>query len=179
MDESGRDRREDVEQEAREPAPDAARLDQGRGEEDDERLDEDVAPSHVSELVRDRRLELLRAQRLQRPRGDSDRRARRPAADDEQPREPVGDDVQLRRADGELGGDGVGSRAQQRVLGERERPGAEHPEQCAVAVAVHTHRREKRAEAEEERGRPAADEPTEPTEQSCEKRDEEERLRRD
>ena len=62
VDERCADRREDVEEKAREPAAEPAHLDERRREQDDERLDEHVAPADVGELVRDRRFELLAAE---------------------------------------------------------------------------------------------------------------------
>ena len=59
MHEGGPYRREDVEERTREPAADAAQLDERRREENDERLHEHVPAAHVGELVRERSLELL------------------------------------------------------------------------------------------------------------------------
>ena len=56
MDEGRRARSEDEEESAREPTADRLELDERRGEEDDERLGQDVAPANVGELVRDQRL---------------------------------------------------------------------------------------------------------------------------
>ena len=67
--------------------------------------------------------------------------------------------------------------AEDGILGERERPRAEHPEERAVAVPVDAGRGEERAEREEERGRQPADQPAEAAEDAREHGDEEPRLR--
>ena len=67
VDERCADRPEDVQEQPREPASDAAQLDEGRREEDDERLDEGVAAADMRKLVRDGRFELLAAQCLSAP----------------------------------------------------------------------------------------------------------------
>ena len=147
-----------------------------RREQDGERLNEDVAPANVGELVRDRGFELLAPQCLHGACGHGERRARRAATDREQAWKPVGDEVEGRRSDAELGGDGVSRRAKGRVLGEREGARAEHSEKRAVAVAVDAGRRKERAEGEEERRCRAADQPTERAEHGREHGDEEPRF---
>ena len=110
MDERGADRRENVQQEPREPAPDSAQLDERRREQDDERLHEHVASAHVRELVSDRGLELLAAERAECTERDRERRARRATPDGEESREAVVDQVQRWGSHAELGRDLVGSR---------------------------------------------------------------------
>ena len=139
---------------AGEPAADAARLDERRGEEHDEGLDEHVAPAYVGELVGDRRLELLGRSACRRPSrrrasSSSGRGRRRRAGESRR------DEVQLRRADSELAATLSAVERSEGILGERERTRPEHPEQGAVAVAVDAGRREQRAEPEEQRRRRA------------------------
>ena len=69
MDEGRGDRAEHEQQRALEPAADAAQLDDRGGEHDGAGLDDDVAVTHVRELVREHALELGR-----RARGDAARR---------------------------------------------------------------------------------------------------------
>ena len=172
VDERRADRGEDVEEKAREPAAEPAHLDERRREQDDERLDEDVAPADVGELVRDRRVELLPPERPQRADGDCERGARGPAPDGEEAREAVVDEVELRRAYAELRGDLIGAGAEHGILGEGERAGAEHSEKRAISVPVHGRRGEQRAEREQECRSDSSDEPAQTAERCREDRDE-------
>src|SRR5262245_37938777 len=104
----------------------------------------------MSELVGEGRFELLAAQCLERAGRERERRARRTAADREETGEPVVDQVEGRRSDPQLRGDLVRTRAQDGILGERERARSEHPEECPIPVPVYRGRREQRAEREEE-----------------------------
>ena len=112
-------------------------------------MHEEVAAAKVRELVRDRALELLPAERLQRSGRDGQRRAPRAASDDEQPREAVVDQLDGRRPDTEPCRHGVDGGAEDRVLRQSEGTCTEHPEERPVAVAVDGQRGEERAEREE------------------------------
>src|ERR687897_1511366 len=98
MHERRADRGEDVEERTREPASDAAGLDQRRSEEHDGGLRKDIAPADVRELVCDRRFELFTPKRLQRSRRDGESRVHRPSPHSEQPWKAVIDEVELRRS---------------------------------------------------------------------------------
>ena len=90
MDERRRDRAEDGEQRALEPAAEPGHLDEHDREQHGRGLDEHVAAAHVRELVREHALELGRAQRPEQPGGDRERRALRAAAGGERARKAVG-----------------------------------------------------------------------------------------
>ena len=111
------------------------------------------------------RLELGRRQRAEQAGRERDRRAGGPAAGGERARIAVRDQVELRRHDAELGRERVHGRAQERVLGERVLPGAEHPEQRAVRVRVDGERGEQRAEDEHRRRLRPAERPAERAEE--------------
>ena len=155
------DRPEDEQQRPREKATEPARLHQRRREQHRERLREHVEAADVGELVRDHRVELLAAGDAQQPRRDDERGAAGPAPDDERPREAVVDQAELRRRDLELRRDPVGRRAQQRILGERERPRVEHSEQRPVTEPVDRDRRAECAEREQRRASLVPDQPAE------------------
>ena len=168
--ERGRDGREDEEERPREKAADPARLDERRREQHGERLGEHVEAAHVRQLVGDDGVELVAPRRSQQAR--STRRAwRRPG-----PRPTTnarGKPSSIRQSFGgatpQLGGDPVGRGAQERILGEGERPRAEHPEQRPVTEPVDGDRGAERAEGEE---RCAPLPPDQPADPACE-RDEE------
>ena len=115
----------------------------------------------MGELVGDDRVELLAAGDAQQPGRDDERGATRAAPDDERPREAVVDQAELRRLDLELRGEPVGRRAQQRILGERERARVEHPEQRAVTEPVDRDRGAQGTEREQRRASLPADQPAE------------------
>ena len=92
-----------------------------------------------------------RRQRRQQAGAHDHRGAPGPAADREEPRKAVVDQVQLRRQHDGDRRDPVDRRSQQRRLGERERPGPEHAEQCPIADPRDTERRQQRSEREQRR----------------------------
>ena len=176
MRERGGDRAEHEQERPREKAAEPAGLDERRREEDGERLGEHVEAADVRELVRDHRLELLAADDPQEAGRHGERRAAGPASDDEGPREAVVDQAELRRSDVQLGGDAIGRRAQERVLGERERPRVEHAEQRPVAEPVDGDRGAEGAEREQRRAPFAADQPADAGRERREEPDQDEGL---
>ena len=116
--------------------PTRVELEEGRAQQRGVRLCEHVAGADVRELVREDRFELARRERREQAGADRDRRAPRPTTDDAGARKPVVDQLQLRRKDSELRREPIDRRAQERVLRERERPRAEHPEERPVAYRI-------------------------------------------
>ena len=171
VDERGCDRAEDREQRPFEPATDPGEVDQDDGEHDGGGLRQDVPATDVRELVRDHGLELGGRQRTEQAGGERDRRAGRPAPRGERARIPVGNQVELRRHDAELGRERIHRRAQQRVLGERVLPGAEHPEERSIGIRVHGERGEQGAEHEHGRRLRPAERPAQRAEEPGQDRD--------
>ena len=151
MDERCRDRAEYGQQRSFEPAADPGEIDENNREHHRRGLREHVTASHVGELMRDHGLELGGRQCAEQTGRQGDRGARGTAAGGQRPRKAVRDQVELRRDDPELGRERVDGRAQQRVLGERILPRAEHSEQRAVRVRVDRERCEQGAEDEHRR----------------------------
>ena len=122
----------------------------------------------MRELVGDDRLELGGGRRAEQARAERERGAPGPAADDERAGKAVVDQGELRRRDPELRGERSIVERRSRILRERERPRAEHPEQGPVAEPVDGDRGEQCAEREQHALRSRTDQPAEPA-ASCER----------
>ena len=130
------DRREHEEQRAREESADPARLDQRRREQHGERLREDVAAADVRELVRDDASSSAGGATREQARRDGERGAPGPRPTTNARGKPSS----IRQSFGGATRSCAASRSiverSSGVLGERERPRAEHPEQRPVTEPV-------------------------------------------
>ena len=114
-------------------------------------LGQHVARADVRELVREDRLELGRARcAVRRPELTASVEPRGPRPTTNARGKPSSSSWSFGRLDAELRREAVGRRAEQGVLGERERSRAEHPEERPVAHCVRGARGEQRAEREQE-----------------------------
>ena len=159
--EGRRDRREDEEERALEPAGEPRHLDQEAGEHGHRRLDEHVAVRDVDELVGEDPVELGRRRSREQPRADRQRRAARAAARCKRARVAVAEEVELRPRDAGARREPLDGRLQKRRLGRDELTRADHSRRDAVEVPVQTGRREQDAEHSERRGPVAAGPPEE------------------
>ena len=176
MREGGRERRQQEEQRALEPAADPARLDQEPGQHGHGRLNEDVSVPDVNQFVGNDPLELRGLGCCQEPGADRERRAVRPTARCKGSRMGVCDQIQPRARDADAPREALNGRLEERSFGSGQLARFDHSGRDPVQVPVERGRRQQRAEERDRRDPVAADQPAETPDERAEAKEQEPRL---
>ena len=149
-----------------------------RSEDDDGRLDRDVAVPDVRELVREHALELGRRTGRHEAGADRERRARGAASRRERARQAVGDEIEPRLHDPGARREPLDRRVEERRLRDRQLARADHPEHDPVERPVRAADEQQPREDEEREDADAAERPADEREHAADADQQEPRLER-